>query len=429
MTFQIITLGCKVNAYESEGMKEKLLSAGFEEGTENVDIIIVNTCSVTNFADQKSRKTVRQLKSKFPNAITVVCGCSSENHERDFEEIDVDILLGNKGKSKIVSLLQEYLETKQSYKNIDHKRDIPFEDMHVTNFDHARAYLKIQDGCNNFCTYCIIPYVRGSIRSKEFSTAIKEAQALVESGHQEIVLTGIHTGSYGFGTNHDLTDLIHELSKIENLKRIRISSIEITELNHKFLMELENNPKICNHLHIPLQAGSDEILKRMNRKYNLKEFKEKIEEIRKIRPDINITTDCIVGFPYETEELFQTTLKTCEEIKFSKIHVFPYSIRKKTPASTMPNQVDKKTKHERSVRLCALSEILEKKYNERFIGKTVEVLIEEIKDGKSIGHTKNFLKVEAEEELERNTFYQIEILEEEKGILKGKVKVPVSVSK
>ena len=247
--------------------------------------------------------------------------------------------------------------------------------MQIKKFQtHTRAFVKIEDGCDNFCSYCVIPLVRGSIRHKDFETVLKEVETLVLNGHQEIVFTGIHTGSYN-SNGHDLTDLIHEVSKIGGLKRIRISSIEETELTAKFLEELKNNPKICNHLHIPLQAGADEILLKMNRKYCVEEFKEKINKIREIRPDIAISTDVIVGFPSESEELFLKTIKTVKEISFSKVHVFPYSPRQNTKASLMKEQVLDKIKHERSKKLVNVSKELEKAYANSFLGQVMEILM------------------------------------------------------
>ena len=410
MTFKIITLGCKVNAYESEIMKESMLKAGYKEVVDNPEVVVINTCSVTNVADNKSKKMVRRYKRENPNTILIVCGCSSENNRDIYKELDIDILLGNKDKSKIVSILNNYKSTKEKYIKFYDEKELDFENMEIDKFtSQVRAFVKIQDGCNNYCSYCIIPYVRGNIRSKDFEAAVTEIETLVNNGHKEIVLTGIHTGSYGTGLGYDLTDLIHEISKLEELKRIRISSIEITELNDKFLNELKINSKICNHLHIPLQAGSDEILKKMNRKYNLSYFFDKIEQIRSIRPLINISTDVIVGHPYETDELFKKTINTCEKLQFSKIHVFPYSKRDGTPSARMDCQVEESEKKERSRRLIELSNKLEKKYFNKFIGKNLEVLIEEHYENKSIGHTDNFLKLNINNKLNINEFYDVEI--------------------
>lgn len=400
MKFNIVTFGCKVNQYESNMMKEKMLSSNFfyEENMSDANIIIVNTCSVTNVADKKCLKMIRRIKREYPNALLVVAGCSSQNNQNVYEALDVDILLGNKDKSKIAELIKEYLDTEKKYVKFYNERDLDFEDMLINDYNHVRAFVKIEDGCDNFCSYCIIPFVRGSVRSKDFDTVIKEAKLLTEHGHKEIVLTGIHTGHY-MSNNHDLTDLINELSKIDDLLRIRISSIEITELNDKFLEMLKINKKVCNHLHIPLQAGSDEILKRMNRKYDLAYYEEKINKIRSIRPDISITTDIIVGFPYETDELFSETLEFSKKMNFSKIHVFPYSIRVGTAAASMPNQVNETTKKVRVKKLMALSEKQEKEYYEKFKGKELDILVEECDNNVSIGHTSNFLMVTLNENL------------------------------
>lgn len=413
MTFNIITLGCKVNAYESEIMKELLLNAGYKEEKEHPEVVIINTCSVTNMADSKSRKMVRRYKRENPNTILVVCGCSTQNKKEEYEQMDIDILLGNKDKSKIVTLINNFKNNHEKYIKFYDDRDLDFEDMTVKEFtSHARAFVKIQDGCNNFCSYCVIPYVRGNIRSKDFNKALEEIKILVKNNHKEIVLTGIHTGSYGAGLNYDLSDLLHEMNKIEGLERIRISSIEVTELNEKFLNELKENKKICNHMHIPLQAGSDEILKKMNRKYDLKYFFEKINKIREIRPDISITTDVIVGHPYETEELFLKTIETCKKIKFPKIHVFPYSKRDGTASSRMPNQVSDVDKKIRSHKLIEISNELEKEYAKKFIGKKLDVLIEENYGEKSIGHTSNYLRLEIPKILEINQIYDILVNED-----------------
>ena len=394
MKFYIETLGCKVNSYESDYIKKSLVNNGFLQVDDYTlaDIVIVNTCTVTNQADNKSLKRVRKLKRECKNKILVVCGCSVQNNPELYENIGIDILLGNKDKSKINDLIREFLKAKVPYEYIDKNRNLEFEDMEIDEFHHTRAFIKIQDGCNNFCSYCIIPFVRGTNRSKSFDKIIEEANLLVKSGHKEIVLTGIDTGSYK-DNDKDLVDLINELSEIDGLQRIRLSSVEITELNDKFMNMLKNNNKLCNHLHIPLQSGSNEILKKMNRKYDLDYFKNKIKEIRNIRSDISITTDLIVGHPFETEELFNETLDTINEIRFSKVHVFPYSKRNGTVSARMDNQISESTKKDRVKQVLKLSSILESEYYNKFKGKTVDVLIEEIKDNVGIGHTSNYLLV------------------------------------
>ncbi len=407
MKFNIVTFGCKVNQYESNMMKERMLSSNFfyVENISEANIIVVNTCSVTNVADKKCLKMIRRIKREYPNSILVVAGCSSQNKQEIYENLDIDILIGNKDKSKIDVLLKEYIKTHKRYVKFYNDRNLDFEDMLISDYNHIRAFIKIEDGCDNFCSYCIIPYVRGSVRSKKFETVIKEAKLLTQKGHKEIVLTGIHTGHY-MDNDYDLTDLINELSKIDDLLRIRISSIEITELNDKFLNMLSTNKKVCDHLHIPLQAGSDEILKKMNRKYDLKYYEEKIKKIRMIRPDISITTDIIVGFPYETDELFNETLEFSRKMNFSKIHVFPYSIRLGTSAANMPNQVDESIKKERVKKLMDLSEIMEKEYYNKFVGKELDILVEECDNNVSIGHSSNYLMIRLNEKLEVGQIYK-----------------------
>ena len=407
MKFNIVTFGCKVNQYESNMMKERMLSSNFfyVENISEANIIVVNTCSVTNVADKKCLKMIRRIKREYPNSILVVAGCSSQNKQEIYENLDIDILIGNKDKSKIDILLKEYIKNHKRYVKFYNDRKLDFEDMLISDYNHIRAFIKIEDGCDNFCSYCIIPYVRGSVRSKNFETVIKEAKLLTQKGHKEIVLTGIHTGHY-MDNGYDLTDLINELSKIEDLLRIRISSIEITELNDKFLNMLSTNKKVCDHLHIPLQAGSDEILKKMNRKYDLKYYEEKIKKIRMIRPNISITTDIIVGFPYETDKLFNETLEFSRKMNFSKIHVFPYSIRLGTSAANMPNQVDESIKKERVKKLMDLSETMEKEYYNKFVGKELDILVEVCDNNVSIGHSSNYLMIRLNEKLEVGQIYK-----------------------
>lgn len=391
MKFYVETLGCKVNAYESEFIKESFKNNNYIEADSMKDasVVVVNTCTVTNQADAKSRKLIRQVKRENPTCCLVVCGCAAENHKENLIDLDIDILLGNKDKSKIVLLVNDYLENKKKIVNFYDLRNATFEDMQINNFEgHTRGFVKIQDGCNNFCSYCIIPFMRGSIRSKPLDVAIDEINCLVSSGYKEIVLTGIHTGSYGSGEDYDLTDLIHEVSKNDNLVRIRISSIEITELDDKFMAELKENVKICSHFHVPIQSGSNHVLKLMNRKYNIDSYKEMINKLRSIRKDVNITTDLIVGFPEESDADFEETLNNLKSIGFSKIHTFPFSLRSGTKAS-MYKQINDTLKKERVNKVLKLSDELESKYYQKFIGSTVSVLVE---DGMS-GFTDNYIKV------------------------------------
>lgn len=408
MKFNIITLGCKVNSYESNFMKEALVKNGFSfcNLNEKCDILILNTCTVTDTSDKKSLKEVRRLKRENPNAILVVCGCSVQNDKTKYDNLGINILMGNINKSNIVSIIEKYLDDKTPVEYVAKTRDLPFENMEVDISDHTRAYIKIEDGCDNFCSYCIIPFVRGKKRSKDFSLVLREVQHLANNGYKEIVLTGIDTGGYE-SNGKDLTDLIHEMSKINGIERIRQSSIEITQINEKFINELKNNKKICDHIHIPLQSGSDSILKLMNRKYDLKYFFDKIDMIRSVRPDISITTDVIVGFPGETEEMFLETMETCKKINFSKIHAFPYSERKGTKASMMDGKVPESVKHERVKKLLELSEKLERSYYDKFKGKNKDVLIEEVNEFGSKGHTSNYLMVHTDEKLQKGEIYNL----------------------
>lgn len=404
----ILTLGCKVNAYESELIKEKFREANYEviDIEEDADVIVINTCTVTNQADSKSRKMIRHAKRVNEDAILVVCGCSAEHHKEALFDLDIDILIGNKDKSKIVLLVESFKENKERIMKFYDLRDTSFEDMKINDFEgHTRGFVKIQDGCNNYCAYCIIPFMRGGIRSKNIDIAEEEINCLVNNGYQEIVLTGIHTGSYGDGEDFDLVDLIRRVSKNEGLKRIRISSVEITELDDKFMEELKKNAKIVSYMHVPIQSGSDEVLKNMNRKYCIQEYKDKIKELRSIRNNMNITTDLIVGFPLESDENFIETIANLKEIGFSKIHTFPYSVRKGTKASMM-KQVDDKVKKIRVNEVLKLSYELESTYYKRFIGDIVTVLVE---DGYS-GFTGNYIKVKLDRLMEVNTFVDVKIV-------------------
>ena len=411
MKVGIASLGCKVNLYESEFIENKLKEAGYTIGSfsDLCDIYIINTCTVTNTADSKSRKIIRQAIKRNKDAVIVVLGCFIEAN-KDYYEDGIDIIIGNKDKSKIVEILDEYLLKKETLKRLYNEEYKEFEDMYISNFnERTRAFVKIQDGCENFCSYCIIPYVRGKCRSKKLDVVLKEINELVDNGYKEVVLTGIHTGNYGVDLNIKFSDLLKEIVKIEGLKRLRISSIEATELTDEVLDIIKNSNIIVDHLHIPIQSGSDKILKLMNRKYDLAYFKEKVEKIRKIRPNISITTDLIVGFPGEDDEDFLDTINTCKELKFTKIHVFPFSLRNGTKACELPNHVDSKVKKERCGRLLKVSKELELAYYNEFIGSEVEVLIEKQKDNNSYGHTSNYLYVKIPKKIEENTLYKTKI--------------------
>ncbi len=411
MKVGIYTLGCKVNTYESEYVIKCLEENGYEIGNfdDVCDVYIINTCTVTNTSDIKSRKIIRQAKRRNRDACVIAMGCFIQKSKDDLPE-EIDIAIGNRDKSKIVQLLDEYFKKHQKMVDVPKTTELnEFDNMHLDKYlSRTRAFVKIQDGCENFCSYCIIPHVRGKCRSKDFNTCLEEINDLVKNGFKEIVLTGIHTGNYGRDLNTDFASLLREIVKIKGLKRIRISSIEATELNEDVLNIIRDNDSIANHLHIPIQAASDEVLKIMNRKYDLDFFIKKIEEIRSIRPDISITTDIIVGHPGETDEVFEKSIDVLKKINFSKLHVFPYSKRDGTKSATM-TQIDEQTKKERVHRLLALSRELEIAYFEKFLGKDLDVLFERNRDGYSIGHTSNYLQVKVFESIESGTEKKIRL--------------------
>ena len=390
MTFYICNLGCKVNAYESNVMEDLLINNGFIKGNiDCADIYIINTCFVTNVAEHKSLQMIRKFKNKKPKLLIAV-GCLCQMKSDVVGDL-ADIVIGNKGKSRIVEYINNYIKPTIDIHDLSNTE---FENMQLNNFDKTRAFVKIQDGCNNFCSYCIIPYTRGNVRSKNKNIVLEEINCLIRNGHKEIVLTGIHTGNYGVEfDNYDFACLLNDIVKIDGLKRLRISSIEITEINDRVVDIIKNNGIIVDHIHIPLQSGSDEILKLMNRKYDIEYFINLINKLRTIRPNISITTDVIVGFPHETDELFKETIDNIKKIGFTKLHVFPYSIREGTKASLMDEQIDETIKKERVNILLKLSKELELNYMNKFIGKELEFIPEVYKNGYLIGHTGNFLSI------------------------------------
>ena len=410
MRYYIYTLGCKVNNYESEYIKSLLDKEGFIYSEEQPDIIIINTCTVTNTSDKKSKKMIKRYRRLFPNAIIVAMGCYVQYVNGNVE--GADIIVGNKDKSQITDYIKEYIQNREKIIKIYDMNNVEFEDMEIKKYtSHTRAFVKIEDGCNNFCSYCIIPYVRGRVRSKDFNKVIEEIEYLVNNGHKEIVLTGIHTGQYN-SNGKTLYDLLKELVKIKKLERIRISSIEVVEINDDIIDLIKKESKLVSHLHIPLQSGSDKILKLMNRRYDKKYFKEKIEKIRESRKDISITTDLIVGFNGESEKEFIESYEFCKEIGFSKIHVFPYSKRDGTKACDLSEEVDEKTKKIRVNKFLELSKILERKYKSKFIGKTLKVLVEEEKNNYLFGYTSNYIKVKMPKKYEHNQIYEIKLTQE-----------------
>lgn len=393
-----ITLGCKVNIYESNALKNELTNRGYEvvEAEDDCDAYIINTCSVTNMADAKSRKMIRKCVKMNPNAIICAMGCYVQTNDEALKIDGVDILVGNGNKKQIVDELERKMNEGHTtrYVNILDILDThEYEPLGVTTFDHTRAFVKIEDGCENFCTYCIIPYARGPVRCKPADDVIKELQRITGMGYKEVVLAGIHTGRYVDGDTH-FSDLVERILKeVPNLKRLRLSSIEINEVDDKFINLMKNNNVIANHLHLPLQSGSDLVLSKMERKYDTAFFMDKIEKIRAARPDISITTDVIVGFPYESDDQYLKSKDFIKKVGFSKLHVFPYSKRKGTKAVDMP-QVNDTIKKNRAIDLIEYSKELEQSYALKFVGLKVDVIVEQaLNSNEMVGHTSNFLQV------------------------------------
>ena len=408
MKVGICSLGCKVNIYESEFVTNLLKDNNYEivDFDSKADIYIINTCSVTNESDKKSRKMINRARKSNEDAIIIVMGCYSQVTK---EEIDADIILGNKDKSKIIEIIDNYLKEKRKTNLVTNLDNIEFEKMEITKFEnHTRAFVKIEDGCNAFCSYCIIPYTRGRIRSKKVEDVVREVTRLTKEGYKEIVLTGIHTGKYGIDINSSLEYLLNKLVEIPNIYRLRLSSIEINELTPGIIKLLKENKVMAKHLHIPLQSGSDKILKLMNRRYNKEEFLKMVSTLKEI-PDISLTTDLIVGFPNETDADFEETIDTLNKIKFTKIHTFPYSKRKGTPAEKMSNQVPQNIKKERVHRILELSDKYEEAYYKSKIGKTYDGVVEHHANGTILVHTTNFIPVIINEPAENNSIVKVKI--------------------
>ena len=402
MTFKTLTLGCKVNSYECSSIRELLLNQGFTEDLNEPDIIILNTCSVTSVADQKSRQIIRRERRKHPNCVIAVMGCySQKNAEYVSRDCNADIVVGTSFRNKLPEFIVEFLNSKQKIVRINNDvRHLEYESFGVYALPNStRAYIKIEDGCNNFCTYCTIPYTSGQARSRDKDEIISEIKYLISQGFKEFVLTGIHTAHYGVDLKDtSFSDLVEEILNINDLYRLRISSIEESEIDDKLISLFAKSDKLANHLHIPLQSGSPSILKRMNRRYNVDNFYEKIKKIRTVRPDIAITTDVIVGFPSESEDNFLETYNFIKKINFAELHVFPFSPREGTLAYSFPNQIDAKTKADRVKTLINLSDEMQKEYRDKFIGKELEVILEERNKSTGLlsGFTSNYLKLDAD---------------------------------
>lgn len=414
MTFCIKTLGCKVNTYESELIHNLFIRKGYVYSKDNAEVYVINTCTVTNMSDRKSRQIINTTRRDNKNAIIVVCGCFSQNafNSGRLDEIDADIIIGNKDKSKIVEYVEDYIKNKRKTTKFYNMDEVEFENMELDSMEgRTRAFVKIEDGCENFCTYCIIPYVRGKVRSKSHEMVIEEVTNLVNKGYKEVVLTGIHTGHYVDG-EYNFEQLLRDLVTISGLLRLRISSIEINELTDGVLDIFSKSDVLVPHLHIPLQSGSNHILKEMNRKYDKEYFINRIEYIKSIKKDVSITTDVITGFPGETDMEHLESMETIKKIGFTKVHVFPYSDRYNTVASKMPNKVDGNVKKERVKDLLMLSDELENSFNSKFYGRVLSVLIEEEKDGYFYGHTANFIRVKVSGNYKHNEIYNIKLSEE-----------------
>ena len=401
MKVGICSLGCKVNIYESEVVINLLKDHGYQivDFDSVADIYIINTCSVTNESDKKSRKMINRAKRKNKDAIVIVMGCYSQVNANS---IDADIVLGNKDKSRIIEIIEDYQKNKEKQKIIYDLTKVEFEKMEITKFEnHTRAFVKIEDGCNAFCSYCIIPYVRGRVRSKAKEDVISEVKTLVEDGYKEIVLTGIHTGKYGIDIGSSLEELLYDLVEIPGIYRIRLSSIEINEITPRIIELLKNNKVMAKHLHIPIQSGSNKILKLMNRRYNKEEFLNMVSNLKKIE-DISLTTDLIVGFPKEEENDFSETLNTLKEIGFTKIHTFPYSKRQGTPAASMDGQVLPEIKKKRVHEIISLSNEYENNFYQSKIDKIYDGVVEVHNNGEIIVHTSNFIPVIIKDEILNN---------------------------
>ena len=434
-----ITLGCKVNQYETNAMAQKFIEKGYEvvEHTEVADIYVINTCTVTNMSDRKSRQMLRRVKELNKEAIIVACGCYVQVAKEEVEKIEeVDLILGNNEKKNIVELVEKFQNEKiekekkselEEVEDVMHKKEfVEFGDVIYT--EKTRAVIKVQDGCDRFCSYCIIPYARGRVRSRKPENIISEIEKISKKGIKEVVITGIHIASYGkdFKEEYRLIDLLEEINKIDGIERIELGSIEPLLITEEFVRRLKKLEKICHHFHLSLQSGCNETLKRMNRRYSVEEFKNIVELLKKNYEDVNLTTDIIVGFPGETEEEFQKTYEFLKEIKFYKMHIFKYSQRKGTKAAVMSEQIDGNKKEERSRKLIELSDKNEKEYNKKYVGKEVEVLWEEEKEGFYKGHTKNYIlaylkvdneiKKEGEEEKKKleNTITKAKCIEAKK---------------
>ena len=422
------TLGCKVNQYETNAIAQEFIKKNYEivDFDTESDVYIINTCTVTSIADKKSRQIIRQAKKLNADSIVVATGCYAQVGKEELEKIEeIDIIVGNTDKNNIISIVEEYSKGKEiKVGKIEEEKD--FQDFGtITYTEKTRAVIKVQDGCNNFCTYCLIPYARGRIRSRKPESVVQEVKNIVKMGIKEVVITGIHVASYGkdFENNYRLIDLLEEINKIEGLRRIRLGSLEPNLITEEFVARLGNVNKICDHFHLSLQSGCDETLKRMNRKYTTAKFEHGTKLLRAKFPNVALTTDVIVGFPGETEEEFEETYRFLSKIKFSKMHIFKYSPRKGTVAAKMKNQVIPEIKEQRSNKLIELSNENEIDFLEKYIGQEIEVLFEsKTTNGYTQGHTTNYISVITEGEKLENTIKTVQVLKRENLELVGTIK-------
>lgn len=406
MKVALFTLGCRVNSYESEAMAEKFIKDGYEvvDFEDFADVYVINTCTVTNMGDKKSRQMISRARRKNPDAIIAVVGCYSQIASDDVAKIEgVDVVLGSRNKGEVVYWVNRTREEKKQIVEVnDVLRNKNFEELAINEYqDKTRAFLKIQDGCNKFCTYCLIPFARGAVCSKSPETILKEVKELSKNGFKEIILSGVHTASYGVDLKEDwnLVRVLKEIDKVHGIERIRIGSIDPNFFTDEVIEDVSTIEKLCPHFHLSLQSGCDATLRRMNRKYTAEDYKRAVDSLRRHMKDVSITTDVIVGFPGESQEEFEATYKFLSEIKLSKMHIFKYSKREGTKAAEMPFQVDGNLKEERSKRLIDLNEKLEVEFMGKFIGREMKVLFEELhgeNNNQYVGYTENYMKVVAE---------------------------------
>ncbi|KRQ86657.1 Threonylcarbamoyladenosine tRNA methylthiotransferase MtaB [Caloramator mitchellensis] len=426
------TLGCRVNTYETEAIAETFIKHDYElvEFDEFADVYVVNTCTVTNIGDKKSRQMLRRAKRINPESCVVAVGCYVQVAPEEVEKLeDVDIIIGTKDKGKIIELVEEFERNKRKIKHVENVMSIrQFEELEIDEYqDKTRAFLKIQDGCDRFCSYCLIPFARGPVRSRKPENILKEVEKLASNGYKEIILSGIHVASYGKDLKDiDLVDVIEMIQKVDGIERIRIGSVDPTFFSEDKINRLKNIEKFCPHFHLSLQSGCDETLKRMNRHYTTEEYKIVVENLRKTFEDVSITTDIIVGFPGETDDEFAKTYEFLSKINLSKMHIFKYSPRRGTKAAEMKEQVKESIKENRSHKLIELDKKLEEEFINKFIGKTMDVLFEEYNDGYYWGYTKNYIRVGTSFNKDLSgQIFNVKILESRENKAIGRVEMEV----